>query len=290
MARTTPADVTAERSLDAPAVNRRDFAVTALGGVLLAAATPGARAQSSPQPLPRPRMMQQSDVAPLKVAMLVYPRMVMLDLVAPQSVLQMLNSDIHLVGETREPVATDLGLPVTPTCTIDECPRDLDVLFVPGGLMGSVACMKNPAILDFLADRGSRSRYVTSVCTGGLVLAAAGLLRGYEATAHWAVTDLLPLMGATKVDARVVHDRNRLTGAGVTAGLDFGLTLAVLLRGQEAAERTQLVLEYEPAPPFHKGTPILAGPERVAQMRTGRVWMDGQARDAALAAAKRLGL
>ncbi len=103
MARTTPTDLTAERSLDASELSRRSFAATALGGALLAAATPGARAQSSPQPLPRPRMMQQSDVAPLKVAMLVYPRMVMLDLVAPQSVLQMLNSDIHLVGRRENP-------------------------------------------------------------------------------------------------------------------------------------------------------------------------------------------
>lgn len=156
--------------------------------------------------------------------------------------------------------------------------------------MGSIACMKNPALLEFLADRGARARYVTSVCTGGLVLGAAGLLRGYRATALWGVVDLLPVMGAIKADARVVEDRNRVTGAGATAGLDFGLALAVLLRGQEAAERIQLILEYEPEPPFHKGTPTLMGPERMAKIRAGRVWMDGQAREAALVAAQRLGI
>lgn len=288
MARTTLPDVSGTPSSETMPLNRRAFAVGALGGALIGAS--GASAQAPPQPLPRPRMMQQSETTPLKVAMLVYPGMIALDLVAPQTVLQILNSDIHLVGVTREPVATDLSLPVTPTCTLDECPRDLDVLFVPGGLMGSIACMRNPALLEFLADRGARSRYVTSVCTGGLVLAAAGLLRDYRATAHWGVVDLLPLMGAIKADARVVEDRNRVTGAGATAGLDFGLALAVLLRGQEAAERIQLILEYEPEPPFHKGTPTLMGPERMAKVRAGRVWMDGQAREAALVAAQRLGI
>ena len=289
MAKTTPQDASDAFSSNTLPINRRGFAATALGGALLAG-TPGAFAQAPPQPLPRPRMMQQSETPPLKVAMLVYPGMIALDLIAPQTILQILNSDIYLVGETREPVTTDVSLPITPTCTLDECPRDLDVLFVPGGLMGSIACMRKPAILEFLADRGARARYVTSVCTGGLVLAAAGLLRGYRATAHWGVVDLLPMMGAIKADARVVEDRNRVTGAGATAGLDFGLALAVLLRGQEAAERIQLILEYEPVPPFHKGTPALMGPERMSQIRKGRVWMDGQAHEAAQAAAQRLGI
>ncbi|WP_458097107.1 DJ-1/PfpI family protein [Roseomonas sp. WA12] len=275
----------------AAGVARRHFAATAIAGGLLAASAPGGLAQPSPQPLPRPRMLQGPNApTPIKVAMLVHPQMIMLDLVGPQTILNILGSDIHLVGETREPVLTDISVPITPTCTLDECPRDLDVLFVPGGLMGSIACMRSRAVLDFLADRGSTARYVTSVCTGGLVLGAAGLLRGYQATAHWGVVDLLPLLGARKVDARVVQDRNRLTGAGATAGLDFGLNLAVLLRGQEAAERVQLVLEYEPVLPFHKGTPELVGPEAMARVRAGRVWMDGQAREASLAAARHLGL
>ena len=271
-------------------LERRTFVGTALGGALLATAQ-GALAQDGPRPLPGLGMPRRPDAPPpLKVAMLIYPRMIAIDLLNPQTILNIIGSDIHLVAETMAPVSTDVGVPLAPTCTFGECPRDLDVLFVPGGLMGSVACMGNVALLDFLKDRAESARYVTSVCTGGLVLAAAGLLRGYRATAHWGVVDLLPLMGATKVNARVVQDRNRLTGAGATAGLDFGLTLAALLRGQAAAENVQLILEYEPEPPFHMGTPDLIGPERLAKARTGRVWMDGQAKQAALAAAQRLGI
>lgn len=128
------------------------------------------------------------------------------------------------------------------------------------------------------------------VCTGSLVLAAAGLLRGYKATSLWAVTDLLPLMGANYVESRVVHDRNRLTGGGVTAGIDFGLTLVALMRGEEAARRVQLIIEYAPEPPFKSGTPREAAPELVAGLRKARVAMDGPARAAAEAAGKRLGL
>lgn len=110
------------------------------------------------------------------------------------------------------------------------------MLFVPGGLMGSLVAMEDQQTLSFLADRGASAKYVTGVCTGGLVLAAAGLLNGYRATAHWRVADLLPLMGAVHETGRVVHDRNRLTGGGVTAGLDFGLTLAAQLCGEDAAK------------------------------------------------------
>jgi len=227
---------------------------------------------------------------PIKVAMLVYPRMIMMDLVNPQTILKILGAEIHLVGETKVPMSTDIDVPVMPTTTFAECPQELDVLFVPGGLMGSIACMSNLPLLKFLADRGRTARYVTSVCTGGLVLAAAGLLRGYRATAHWGVADLLPLMGAIRSHDRVVQDRNRLTGAGATAGLDFGLTLAALLRDQRTAERIQLILEYAPQPPFHAGTPEEVGPERLNLARSQRTWMDGRAHEAALAAARRLGI
>jgi cyclohexyl-isocyanide hydratase len=222
--------------------------------------------------------------------MLVYPRMIMIDLACPQTILTILGSDIHLVGKSLQPVTTDIGINVTPTTTFADCPADLDVLFVPGGLMGSIAAMKDQATLDFLVARAPTAKYVTSVCTGGLVLGAAGLLRGYRATAHWGVADLLPLMGATQVHERVVQDRNRVTGAGATAGLDFGLTLAALLRGEEEAKRVQLILEYSPQPPFKAGTPDEVGPEKLAEARKSRVWMDGQARQAAEAAASRLGL
>ena len=225
-----------------------------------------------------------------KVAMLVYPNMVALDLVGPMTVLNILRCNIQLVWKDRRPVATDVGLAVTPTRTFDETERDLDVLFVPGGIVGTVDCMNDPAVLAFLADHGSRAKWVSGVCTGTLVLAAAGLLKGYDATSYWPVADLLPLMGARHVDRRVVRDRNRLTGGGVTAGIDFGLTLAALLKDEEAARRVQLIIEYSPEPPFKNGTPAEAGPERVATVRHGRALHDAEARKAALAAGERLGI
>lgn len=136
-------------------------------------------------------------------------------------------------------------------------------------------------MLAFLADRGSRAKWVTSVCTSALVLAAAGLLKGYDATTYWPVTDLLPLMGARHVNQRVVKDRNRMTGGGVTAGIDFALSLVAELRGEEVARRVQLFIEYAPDPPFKNGTPAEAGPERTASVLKSRKWMDGKAREAA---------
>lgn len=267
--------------------SRRSLGAAALAaGGLVATASASAQQAESPHPMP-PR---PAPGLKLKAAMLVYPRMVLLDLVGPQTILKILGSDVHLVARTRAPVSTDVEIDVTPTATFAECPTDLDILFVPGGLMGSIAAMGDEATLQFLADRGATAKYVTSVCTGGLVLGAAGLLRGYRATAHWGVAGLLPLMGAIPDAGRVVHDRNRLTGGGVTAGLDFGLTLAALLRGEEAAKRVQLVIEYSPQPPFKAGTPDEVGPEKLAEARRGRVWMDGEARKAAEAAAVRLGL
>ena len=223
-----------------------------------------------------------------RIAMLVYPKMVALDLIGPLTVFNILRCRVDLVWKDKAPVTTDVGISFAATRTFAETPRDLDVLFVPGGIMGTVDCMNDPAVCGFLADRGARAKWVTSVCTGGLLLGAAGLLKGYDATAHWAVADLLPLMGARHVDRRVVRDRNRMTGGGVTAGIDFGLTLAAELRGEEAARRVALMIEYAPEPPFRNGTPAEAGPERTAVMRKGRTWMDQQARLAAEAAGKRL--
>lgn len=123
-----------------------------------------------------------------------------------------------------------------------------------------------------------------------LEMAAAGLLEGYDATSHWQVADLLPRMGARHVDKRVVIDRNRMTGGGVTAGIDFGLTLAGRLKGEDDARRVQLLMEYAPEPPFRNGTPNEAGPKRVAEL-TGRTpWMNEQVEAAVAAAAKQLGI
>ncbi len=268
-------------------IDRRSLlALGALAGI--ATGTP-ALAQGETGDQHMRRMMEMPPDAP-RIAMLIYPKMVALDLIGPMTVFTILRCRIDLVWKDKAPVSTDVGIPFAATHTFSECPRDVDVLFVPGGILGTVDCMNDPQVCDFLADRGARAKWVTSVCTGGLLLGAAGLLRGYDATAHWAVADLLPLMGARHVDKRVVRDRNRMTGGGVTAGIDFGLTLAAALRGEEAARRVQLMIEYAPEPPFRNGTPAEAGPERVAAMRQSRMWMDQQARLAAEAAGSRLGI
>lgn len=205
-----------------------------------------------------------------KIAMLVHPKMVMQDLIGPMTVFNVMHSEIHLVWKNLEPVSTDIGIPVTPTTTFEDTPKDLDVLFVPGGLSGSIALMGDKEVLDFLADRGERAKYVTSVCTGALVLGAAGLLNGYKATGHWYIREHLELMGATTVNERVVQDRNRITGGGVTAGIDFGLTLASILRSEADAKRYQLVIEYAPAPPFNAGLPETAPKAAYDRIMKGR--------------------
>ncbi|WP_437905902.1 DJ-1/PfpI family protein [Sorangium sp. So ce327] len=196
---------------------------------------------------------------PLQVGMVLYPGLTALDLIGPQSVLTA-HATTYLLWKTRDLVMSDSGVPIQPTATFSDCPDDLDILFVPGG-MGTPDAMVDQEVLRFLRDRGARSRYVTSVCTGSLILAAAGLMQGYKATTHWSTRHILEAFGVECVRARVVVDRNRISGGGVTAGIDFGLTLLALLRGDDAAKLTQLMLEYDPAPPFNAGTPEAAGPE-----------------------------
>jgi cyclohexyl-isocyanide hydratase len=202
-----------------------------------------------------------------KVAMLLYPGLTLLDLVAPHAAFAP-TMETHLVWKTIDPVLSDGGVEVHPTTTFADCPADLDVLFVPGG-MGQAPVAADEEVLEFLADRGARARYVTSVCGGSLILGAAGLLRGYRATTHWVGTDALALFGAEYAEGRVVVDRNRITGGGVTAGLDFGLVVLAQLLGEDTAKLTQLMLEYAPAPPFDAGTPQTAGPELTAMARVG---------------------
>ncbi len=201
---------------------------------------------------------------PIEVGMLLYPGLTLLDLIGPQTVLAQA-ANIHLAWKTRDTVITDTGVGINPTATLNECPQDLDVLFVPGG-QGMIGVMNDPEVLAFLADRGARAQYVTSVCSGSIILGAAGLLRGYKATSHWAAADLLPLFGAEPTEGRVVIDRNRITGGGVTAGIDFGLVLLAELCGDETAKLTQLLLEYDPRPPFDAGSPKGAGPALTEQL------------------------
>ena len=194
-----------------------------------------------------------------EIAMLLYPGLTLMDLLGPQTALAT-SANVHLVWKTQGLVVSDSGVAVRPDTTFADCPKDLDAIFVGGG-PGQIAVMQDPETLRFLADCGNRAKYVTSVCSGSLILGAAGLLRGYKSTCHWAVHDLLPLFGAIPVEARVVTDRNRVSGGGVTAGLDFGLVLLAKMLGEDLAKMTQLAIEYDPQPPFHAGTPKQAGPD-----------------------------
>lgn len=204
-------------------------------------------------------------VPPLEVAMLAFPAMTLLDLVGPQATWGH-HARTHIVWETMDPLVTDTGVTVVPTATFATCPRSVDILFVPGGF-GTWDVVANPAALEFLRSRAEGARYVTSVCTGSLILAAAGLLDGYRAATHWATYDMLRELGVEGAHERVVVDRNRITGGGVTAGIDFGLTVLAALRGEVVARTTQLMLEYDPAPPFDAGSPERAGAELTAMVR-----------------------
>lgn len=199
--------------------------------------------------------------AKLKIAMLVYPGMYLQDLVGPLTVFEsLMNRDIHLVWKSLEPVGNEGSgqsalIPVKPTTLFADCPDDLDVLFVPGGVPGTFTMMEDQEVLAFLAEKGRKARYVSSVCTGSLILGAAGLLDGYRATSYWSTRPVLKELGAIPAKGRVVVDRNRVTGGGVTAGLDLSLQLVASLRSRAYAQAVQLYLEYDPAPPFNAGSP-----------------------------------
>lgn len=202
----------------------------------------------------------------VKIGMVVYPGMFLLDLIGPLAVFEaMMNREIHLIWKNLEPVNNTKSdysafIPISPTTTFDRCPEDLDVLFVPGGVPGTLAMMEDPDLIHYLKTKGSKAKFITSVCTGSLILAAAGLLKGYKATSYWATTEHLKYFGAIPTKGRVVIDRNRITGGGVTAGIDFGLRIVGLLRSPDYARAVQLYLEYDPSPPFNSGSPEKAPP------------------------------
>lgn len=199
------------------------------------------------------------------IAMLLYPGFTALDLVGPQYFFaNLMGATVRLVAKDRAPVMSDTGLAIAPTHTLDDCPKDLDVLFVPGSGKGVLDAMEDLSLVDFVADRGARAKWVTSACTGSLLLARAGLLKGYRATGHWVAREVLADFGATPVDARLVRDRNRMTGAGVSAGLDLGLAMTAELRDVPYAQAIQLLAEYAPEPPFSAGTPDTAPAETVS--------------------------
>jgi cyclohexyl-isocyanide hydratase len=191
------------------------------------------------------------------IGMVVFPGFELLDLAGPMDLLARApDMRVVTVAKSSDLVEPDLAPAMRPDARFEDAPA-FDVLFVPGG-HGIGSSLSDDGTLDFLADRGRSAEFVTSVCTGALLLGAAGLLRGYRATTHWRYLDLLALCGATPVADRVVEDRNRITGGGVTAGLDFGLALVARMRGADVAKRLQLGLEYDPAPPFTSGHPRVA--------------------------------
>jgi cyclohexyl-isocyanide hydratase len=206
----------------------------------------------------------------MHIGMLVFPKLTQLDLTGPHEVLaRMPGATTDLVAKTREPVVSETGLAILPSATFSELPR-VDLLFAPGGY-GQIAAIDDAETMAWLRSAGEHAQWVTSACTGALLLGAAGLLRGYRAATHWAFMELLPLVGAIPEAKRVVVDRNRITGGGVTAGIDIALTIVGMICGHEVAEQIQLQLEYDPQPPFTSGHPSRATPELVAKARAAVV-------------------
>jgi len=224
---------------------------------------------------------------PLQIGLLVFPKVTQLDLTGPLQVFSSVpGAKVHLIWKRIEPVATDSVMVLTPTVSFADCPQ-LDVICVPGGF-GTDDMINDEEMLDFLRRQAVSAKYVTSVCTGSLVLGAAGLLRGYRATTHWTAMDSLAPFGATPTRTRVCVDRNRVTGGGVTAGIDFALTLVSLLVDRRTAEAIQLRLEYNPAPPFDAGSPDTAPPEILSMMKERIAPFQKRRREAVQRAAARL--
>ena len=203
---------------------------------------------------------------PLSIAFLLYPNFTQLDLTGPAQFLARIGkATVHYVAKTHAPVTTDAGFAIVPTATFAEVAA-ADIICVPGGI-SCVDAMEDEATLAWVREVGGGAQWVTSVCTGSLILGAAGLLRGYRAGCHWAWREHLSLFGAEPVAERIVFDRDRVTGGGVTAGIDFALALIGAVRGEAHARLVQLALEYAPAPPFDSGSPEAAGEALAAAIR-----------------------
>ena len=201
-----------------------------------------------------------------RIGLLAFPAMTQLDMTGPLQVFSAVpGAQVHVIWKTLDPIQTHGGLRLIPDTTLADCPK-LDVICVPGGA-GVMDLMEDQEVLSFLRMQAGQATFVGSICTGSLVLGAAGLLRGKRATTHWAWTDLLRPLGAIPTPGRVVRDGNLFTGGGVTAGIDFALTMVGELAGRDVAEAIQLGIEYAPAPPFNAGSPDTARPELVAAVR-----------------------
>ena len=227
-------------------------------------------------------------MATRRIGMLIFPRLTQLDMTGPYEVLARLpDTKVELIARTLDPVTTDRGMRIVPTVTYDTCPP-LDIVMVPGG-PGQQDLMEDEAALSFLRRQAAGAQYVTSVCTGSLVLGAAGLLKGKRATCHWAAIEHLGALGAIPVSERVVVDGNIVTGAGVASGIDFALSLAALLEGEAVAREIQLQIEYDPAPPFDGGSPKTARPETLAALKARLAKLNEERRVVAARVGARLG-
>jgi cyclohexyl-isocyanide hydratase len=194
----------------------------------------------------------------------IFNNITQLDFTGPLQVLHRLpDSQIHIIAATLDPVMSDCGLALVPTTTFADCPQ-LDLICIPGGF-GVEAIMADSIAVEFIRTQARDARYVTSVCTGAFVLGTAGLLQGKKATTHWAYHPMLAQVGATPTQGRVVRDGNIFTGGGVTAGIDFALTIVAEIAGDQVAQGIQLSIEYDPAPPFESGTPNKAPADLLAR-------------------------
>ena len=256
-------------------LDRRTFINTlSFAAAALCAAPASAAIGPEDQPAPQtqhdhgeaiPNMMGSE-----QIAMLVYPGFTALDLVGPHFFLSgLMGAKVHLVTNqpTLAPVVSDAGLAVTPSARLQDLPAKLDVIFVPGGFQGTLEAMAHAPTLGFLKSASGDATLVTSVCTGSFILAAAGLLKGKRATSHWAARDSLSAFGVTPVDERVVRDGKFITGAGISAGLDAGLSIVEALRGRPYAEAQMLQAEYSPVPPFPGGRPETTAPAITSAMQ-----------------------
>ena len=223
-----------------------------------------------------------------QIGLLLFPNLTQLDLTGPYEVFSKFpDTDVHLLWKTLDPVTAGGGMRLLPTATFTACPQ-LDLICVPGGA-GMNPLLNDEETLDFVRRQALEARYVTSVCTGSLVLGAAGLLKGRRATTHWMSLPMLAAFGCEPVADRVVVDGNVITGGGVTAGIDFALTVAGEWFGAEAARRIQLGIEYDPRPPYDAGAPDRADASLVAAVREAAAARQGEREAAVAQAAARLG-
>ncbi len=224
---------------------------------------------------------------PFRIGLLLFPEITQLDMTGPYEVFTKFpGAEVHLVWKSMEPVTANGGMRILPTATFETCPQ-LDLVCVPGG--GGMNPLLNDAeTLAFLKRQAAAARYVTSVCTGSLVLGAAGLLKGKRAATHWMSREMLADFGAIPVAERVVVDGNVYTGGGVTAGIDFALKVAADAFGPDLAKSIQLAIEYNPQPPFNAGSPEGAGEEIVSRTRAAAAGRQAERAAAVKQAAARL--